>query len=343
MPLTNIALDRICIVMLGAAGDVVHTLPVVTAIKRHSPRSRISWILQPGPASLVKGHPGIDDIILFDRKAGFRGFADLRRELSTRRFDITLAMQSYFKSGLITAMTPSPVKLGFDRRRARDFTWIFNTHSLPPRAERHFQDQYLEFVDELGIPAEPLEWNLGPWPHEVQWRDEFAARFTTPIASVVIGASRPEREWIPERWVEVCKQLHTIHGITPVLVGGRSERELRTEQLIMRDSGVPVVSTLGEPFRNLVSILDVSRLVITLDTGPMHMAVAMNRPTISLFGFSNPKRVGPYRRFHHLIVDEYGDQGEDYPVTPRHRSGRMERISVEQVMERVRMEMSGGG
>jgi heptosyltransferase I len=105
----------------------------------------------------------------------------------------------------------------------------------------------------------------------------------------------------------------------------------------MQKSGVPIVSTLGVPFRQLVSILDASALVVSINTGPMHIAVALDTPTISLNGFGNPKRVGPYRRFHDLMIDEYGDPGEDYPITPKNRTGRMERITVQAVLEKVRL------
>jgi heptosyltransferase I len=334
MPM-DISLDRVCIVMLGAVGDVVHTLPVLSAIKRHHPAAKVSWILQPGPASLVRGHPDPDEIILFHRSRGLKAFAELRRELRERSFTLTLAMQSYFKAGVIAAMTPSPVRLGFDRARARDMTWIFNNRSLPSRPERHFQDQYLEFLDAIGVPAEPLTWNLGPWAEEITWRNQFAAQFHRPIASLVVGASRAEREWVEERWIPVARELYSTFGLMPVVVGGKSEKEASVFERIRQESGVPVHSTLGVPFRQLVSVLDASALVISVNTGPMHIAVALNRPTISLHGFANPKRVGPYRRFHDLMIDAYGDPGEDYPITRINRPGRMQHITVHQVLEKV--------
>ena len=89
------------------------------------------------------------------------------------------------------------------------------------------------------------------------------------------------------------------------------------------------------PLRELVTILDASELVISLDTAPLHMSVALERPVISLMGYNNPKRVGPYRRFHDLIVDAYGEPGEDYPISYAHRLGRMKRITVRDVLDKV--------
>src|SRR5437588_12911789 len=92
--------DRVCIVMMSAVGDAVHVLPLLNALKRHSPSTRLTWVLQPAPAALVRGHPHVDEIILFDRSKGWRGFNDIRRELATRQFDLVIDLQVYFKAGI---------------------------------------------------------------------------------------------------------------------------------------------------------------------------------------------------------------------------------------------------
>ena len=114
--------DNICIVMMSAVGDAVHVLPVINALKRVNPRTRITWVLQPGPATLVRGHRSVDDIIIFNRSAGLAAFTNVRQELAKRRFDLVINLQVYFKAGIVTAMTGAPVRLGFDRARARDMT-----------------------------------------------------------------------------------------------------------------------------------------------------------------------------------------------------------------------------
>jgi len=326
---------RICIVMMSAIGDAVHVLPVVAALKRHDPASVITWILQPGPASLVRGHPYVDEILVFEKSRGVGGLLDIRGELARRSFDLVIDLQVYFKAGLVTSFARAPVKLGFDRARARDLNWLFTTRRIPAHAPQHVQDQYLEFLAALQIPAEPLEWRLGPWPAEESTRSQALASLSRPFAVLVIGATHPEKEWIPERWAEVASALRSDFGLEPVLAGGRSERELATARAIDALAGAPLTSTLGVPLRELVAILDAAELVVSLDTAPLHMSVALDRPVISLMGYNNPKRVGPYRRFHDLIVDAYGDPGEDYPVSYAHRLGRMPRITVRDVLERA--------
>ena len=328
-------MDRIAIVMMSAAGDVVHTLPVVNAIKRHQPSSHLTWVLQPGPATLVQGHPAVDEIVLFDRSRGWRAFTDIRRALGARHFDLVINLQVYFKAGLVTSFTHAPLKLGFDRARARDFNWLFTNRKIPPHPNQHVQDQYFEFLRELGVPWEPVEWKIGPYPDERPWQREFFASADRPTAAIVVATSKPEKDWLPERWAEVADALWHDFGLHPVLVGGRSPRELAAERAILERTEHAPYSALGSGLRKLVGIFDASSLVLSPDTGPLHMAVALDRPVVSLMGYTNPKRTGPYRRFHDLLIDAYGEPGENYPISMENRLGRMPRISVRDVLERV--------
>lgn len=322
--------------LMSAAGDVVHALPLVTALKRHRPSCTVSWVLQPMPATMVRGHPCVDEIVEFDRSLGVRAFTDVRSKLRPYEFDLLIDLQVYFKAGIVTALADATVKLGFDRARARDLNWLFTNRKIPARPIRHVQDQYLEFLEYLAIPYAPLEWNIGPWAAERAWQSEWIAGFERPVAAIVVATSKPEKDWIPERWAAVCDALYSDYGLQPVLVGGRSARELDAERIITERASCPIRSELGSGLRKLISILDASALVLAPDTGPLHMAVAMNRPAISLLGYTNPKRTGPYRRFHDLMIDAYGNKGEQYVATMENRPGRMPRITVDDVLSRVK-------
>ena len=336
MSAANVRLDRVCIVMMSAVGDAVHVLPVVNALKRHRASTHITWVLQPGPATLVRGHPSVDEIVLFDRRKGLAGFLETRRALAARRFDVVINLQVYFKAGLITSFTRAPVKLGFDRARARDFNWLFTNRKIPPHpAGQHVQDQYFEFLTALGVPHEPVEWKLGPWPEERDWQRTFFAPLERPAAAIVVATSKPQKDWLPERWAAVVDALYADYGLQPILVGGRSPRELHAEATILDLARHTPISALGSGLRNLVGLLDGSALVLAPDTGPLHMAVALERPVVSLIGYTNPKRTGPYRRYHDLIVDAYGDPGEDYPLSMETRLDRMPRIAVRDVLDKV--------
>ena len=322
---------------MSAVGDAVHVLPVINALKRVNRGTRITWILQPGPATLVRGHRSVDEIIIFDRSRGLRAFAGIARQLARRRFDLVINLQVYFKAGIVTSFTNAPDKLGFDRARARDMNWLFTNRKIPRRAVQHVQDQYFEFLSVLGVSPEPIEWDLGPWPEERPWQQSFVSSIDRPIASIVAATSKPEKDWPAERWAEIVDALHEDFGMQVVLVGGQSDREVEAERVILTRASHKPRSELGSGLRKLVSILDASSLVLSPDTGPLHMSVALNRPVISLIGYTNPKRTGPYRRFQDLIIDAYGEPGEDYPISMENRPGRMKRIQTRDVLDKIQL------
>jgi heptosyltransferase I len=327
--------ESILIVMMSAIGDAVHVLPVICALKRAWPETRITWVLQGGPASLVRGHPLVDEILVFERKKGIRAFADIRRQLRQRRFDLLLDLQLSFKAGVITWMSGVPERWGFDWKRSKDLNTLFTNRRIPAHPDQHVQDQYFEFLRALGVEPRPVEWQMGPWPGEEAWQQQFYADLDRPAVPLVIATSNPEKDWVPERWAELVDILHEDFRLQPVLAGGRSPRELHIEEVIRTRARHQPVSTLGVPLRQLVGLLHGAAVTISLDTGPMHMSVALDRPVISLMGFNNPKRIGPYHRFRDLIIDSYGDPGEDYPISRAHRKGRMGRITVTDVVDRL--------
>ncbi|HEX5725827.1 MAG TPA: glycosyltransferase family 9 protein [Longimicrobiaceae bacterium] len=328
---------RIAIVMMSAIGDAVHVLPVVNALKRHAPGAHVTWLLQPLPATLVRGHPRVDEIVEVDPSGGLRAYAGLARALRGRRFDLVIDLQVAFKAGLATALLRAPVKLGFDRARARDANWLFTNRRIPPHAPQHVQEQYFEFLRHLGVDPEPPEWRLGPWEHERAWQREFFADFARPAAAINLATSNPDRDWMPERWAAVVDALWERWGVESVLVGGRSPRELELEARVTAAARHRPRSALGSGLRRLVSILDGSALVLALDSAPLHISVALGRPVISLMANADPRRTGPFRRFHDLVVDAYHDPGETAPVSMRRRRRRMGRITVEQVLEKVEL------
>ncbi len=329
--------NRIGIIMMSAAGDAVHTLPIVNALKRNNPSTHITWVLQPVPATLVRGHENVDSIVEFERNRGARAYLDVQRALKQSSLDLVIDLQVYLKAGLVTALAAAPVKLGFDRARARDVNWLFTNSKIPARPVQHVQDQYFEFLYHLGVPHSAPEWELGPWPDEREWQAQWRTQFDRPLAALVIATSKPEKDWLPERWAAVCDALYTDFGVQPVLVGGQSQRELEAERIIMQRASHKPHSALGSGLRKLVSILDASALVIAPDTGPLHMAVALDRPAISLLGYTNPKRTGPYRKFHDLMIDAYADPGEEYAPSMENRPGRMQFITVEDVLGKIEL------
>ena len=333
---------EICIVMLSAIGDAVHVLPVATALKRAWPDTRITWVIQPVPHMLVNGHPAIDDFVLFHRRRGLAGawaFRDLRSQMRGRQFDLLIGLQVYFKAGVITALTPARVKLGFDRSRARDAQWLFTNRRIPFHPQQHVQDQYFEFLRYLGIDPEPVTWDLRLSDDEREAQRRFFAELGRPACAVVVGTSKVEKNWTAAGYARVLEVVDRDHGLRPVIVGGPSTVERRMADDVLSMCKAQVVDTLGNDLRKLTWLLDGSALVISPDTGPLHIARALGTPAVSLFGYTNPKRAGPYRIWEDLVVDGYARHpGEDYPITPAYRDG-MKRVTVERVLDKVSLAM----
>lgn len=333
---------EIAIVMLTAVGDVVHVLPVLNSLRAAWPEARITWIVQPGPGGLVAGHPAVDELILFDRKRGWRAFRDLRAATKNRHFDLVIALQDYLKAGLITALLRADRKLGLDRARARDLNWLFTGEQVAPRARQHTQDQYLEFLEHLGVPAR-LDWSgLGPTEEESARYAPLLPPHDGPTVAMVIGTSRPAKEWPEERYAALIDRLHEELGARSVLVGGRSAREEAAAARIGDLSRHAPLDLREWDLRRVAFLLDQADVVVSPDTGPLHVAVALGTPSVALMGYTNPKRVGPYR-FRDLLIDAYGDPGEEYGVDAGYREGRMERIGGDEVLAKVRLALERYG
>jgi heptosyltransferase I len=333
---------EIAIVMLSALGDAIHTLPVVNALKRQWPEARLTWVIQPVPHALVGGHENVDEFVIFRRRRGsqaWRSFAEISRALNGRHFDLLVNLQVYLKAGLITSIAKADVKLGFDRKRARDMNWLFTTHRIPARPAGHVQDQYFEFLEHLGVDPVPVEWRIRLTDEERSAQRDFFEALHRPVCGVVVGTSKQEKNWAPARYARLVEALEVDHGMQPVLLGGPSSAERAAAETLLSQTGARVVNALADDVRRLLWLVDGCDLVISPDTGPLHLARALDRPVVGLYGYTNPKRYGPYGR-PAQVVDGYARYaGEEYPISAQYRAAGMDRVTVDMVLaavERVR-------
>jgi heptosyltransferase I len=323
-------------VLLTGLGDVVHGLPIANALKRDDPSRRITWVVEPMPAPILRRHPAVDDVVVFEKNRGAAGVVDLWRKLRRRRVDLTLNFNVYFKAVWPTLFSGGPVRVGFDRDRARDLTWLTANVRLPRRRRRHTQDMFLEFLEFLDVEARPLEWRLRPTFDERAEARRFFRRFHRPVAAIVPASANPKKDWVPTRWAGVIDALDRDFGFDTMILGGPSDRERAIVRGILDAAETEPVVAMGDGIRPLLWRLHGSALVVAPDTGPVHVARAMDVPVVGLYGHTNPWRVGPYRRYADLWVDAYTapDEGPD-PSNAVPRLGRMERITVADVLERV--------
>ncbi len=324
---------RVALVRMSAIGDTVHAVPLVASIRAAWPDCHLTWVIQPVPHELMRGRPDVDDFLLFRRELGWRAYADFRRRARDLSFDLVLDVHPCFKAGVVTRSLDAPIRLGYDRARARDLSWLATNRRIPSRAPDHVQDEYFEFLRHLDVPVR-AEWDFHFTEAEHQARRVWVGDDDRPVLALVPRSSRREKDWILERAARVLDVAAGDLGFRTVLVGGASTGELEDAERLSRLCRVPPEVELRYDLRRLAWLLGASDLVVSPDTGPLHLAVALGTPTIGLYGFTDPRRVGPYRRFGDLLIDRYARAGEEHPSRATRR-GNMERIREEDVIRKI--------
>ena len=330
--------EKICIVRTTALGDVVHALSMVNAIKKKHPETHITWLLAPLSYEVVKHQPNIDNFIIFDGKKGITSWLELKKGLKQQRFDLAIIPQVSVRVNMITALIKADIKLGFDVKRARELNWLFTNTKIPHQTPKHVQDQFFEFLDYLGIDHHQPEWNITFTPDELAWQKAFFQNIKKPVISFVIATSDPKKDWPPKGYAAVMDHVDQHLGYQPMVIGGPSKREHAiTDEILSYCHCEPIIA-LEKPVRHTMLQLHGSVLVVAPDTGPLHMAVAMGIPTISLYGASDPRRCGPYKQFQELLINKYANPVEENaPITRKLRPERMQQITPDDVIEKINL------
>ncbi len=292
---------RILIIKPSAIGDVVHCLPVLNLVRTRYPDAHISWLVTPACAGLLERHPQLDEVIRFERRELGKGYKSLRallalfkfaRELRAKQFDLVIDLQGLFRSGWLSWQTRAPYRLGFSS--AREGGWIFYTHRVPTGTkEQHAIERYLTLAQAAGCEREPVEYHFAV-------DDEDRARVAAMVphdryAVLLPGANWETKRWPAERFAALAPVLSERFGVTPVIAGGPDAAPLAA----LLPNAVNLVGKTN--LRELVALIERADLVIANDSGPMHIAAALNRPLVTPFGPTNPVRTGPHRRMKSVV------------------------------------------
>ncbi len=334
---------RVCIVLLSGIGDVVHGLPLANDLKRRRPDIEVVWIAEPAPAQVLKHHPAVDRTIVYRTHSGLEGVRELRAALADVRADLTLNIQRYIKSLWPTVFSGARIRAGLPRSKTRDGIFLAHTHVLREGPWKHSQELFLDFRWALGVPRdEPVTWGIRFSEEEREEQRAFFSRLDhRPRAALVVGSANPKKDWPAERSAALADALAAEHGYQVLLIGGPSESERRLADVVLRTAEHAPLDCLGDSVRRLSWLIDGSDLVVSPDTGPLHIAHALEVPVIGLFGHTNPARVGPYARFRDLVVDRYTEPGDEPdPSGYLPRDDRMDTITVDDVLEKVEVARS---
>lgn len=338
---------RLCLVRLSAIGDTCHTVPVVRAIQDAWPDTEITWIIGRVEHSLMAGLEGVRFAVL-DKALGWRGYVALRRSITDRRFPLLLHMHASQRANLASLCVRSPIRLGFDRARARDGQYWFCNRHLPARSDRHVMDGLFEFAEALGIEHDRPRWDI---PVDDRDREFAASEIDAGSATLIISPCtgqrfRNFRNWRAERYAAIADYAHERFGATILLTGGNTELERSYGEEISRLAACPVRNLIGRStLKQLLCLIERATVVLCPDSGPAHMATAVGTPVVGLYASSNRFRTGPWAS-QHLVVDKYPEAvreefGRDVSEIRWGRRVRspdvMDRIGIEDVRAKLDM------
>jgi heptosyltransferase-1 len=299
-PLTNP--QRILIVLNGAIGDVVRALPLLGRIRRGWPDAHIAWAIEPKSASILDGHPWLNETILYDRRRAPWSFVPFLKRVREGRFDLAIDLQRHLKSGIIAMVSGARERIGFSAQNTKELNHWFSTRHIEPQPEMRLKLlQYQAFGDALGLPASPIEFGLSASMAEQERARDFLKDASAPRLGVILGSSWPSRIYFPKSIAEVIRGVcapDRLNGngpaLFPVLLGGADETALASE--VMRGlGGVAALNLAGETsLRDLIAIFSQCDAAFGPDSGPMHIAAAVGCPVVSLWGATSPQRSAPW-------------------------------------------------
>jgi lipopolysaccharide heptosyltransferase I len=305
MDLARREFQRILIIKPSSLGDVAHALPVLNGLRHRYPHARISWLIATGCRELLEGHPQIDELIPFDRKRYGQMAGSLRisgefmefvAALRRRRFDLVIDLQGLFRSGFLAWASGARTRIGF--ARAREFAWLFYSDRIPPGdPDEHAVVRYYRVAPMLGFDDVPIEFRLGvPAEARVKAESLLADAGVGPgerFALVTPGARWETKIWPAGKIAEVCEHIYRAWGLKIVLAGGPGE--MPDCRAVAAAAGVPTGNVCGRTsLRDLVALIDASSVLVSNESGPMHVAVALGRPVAGVVGPTNPSRNGPF-------------------------------------------------
>ncbi len=333
---------NILIIKMSALGDVMHALPCAHALRELFPQAKISWLVHPQFSTFVPEPPIVDEVIYFDKKGfsklSFIGklqeFRRMRNLLRSKKFDLVLDLQGLFKSAVMAWLTGCPHKYGYNDMREGSGYISKAVHGANDK--EHIVQQYLDVIRFLGAD---IEEPVFPMPNLDKEKEEMEKILQTSLAGVssenrivlVPGAGWVTKEWPVEYFITLAKEL-IARGNSIVLIGGPAEIEKgkAIETALPSDKVCNLVGKTN--LRQLAATMSLVGVVISGDTGPVHIAAAMGAKIIALFGASSGHRAGPYGKNVQIISTTEKCAPCFKRVCPL-KKNCMEKISVEQVLK----------
>ncbi len=326
----------ILIILMGSLGDVARGLCLVSHIKAQLPQSRLTWLVEPKWAELVRLNHQIDRMIIFKRAWRVSAIWQLFKDLRQERFDLTLDLQRILKSGFFSLLSGAARRIGFHRRNAKEFNWVFNNEHIG-----YFSDDlpkiqhYLKFTEYLGLPQpDNLEFGLSSLGVK-DTAPGVIAKMAQPFVALVLGTSWKTKNWYYEGYLDLVRQILSDYSLKIVLVGDQTQQTLSTKLIKTIDS-LELLSLVGKTtLPELIALLKAAVAGVGPDSGPGHLAAAVHTPFVTLFGPTSAQRTAPYG-CENLVVTADMDCAPCYRKNcPDRNTECMVSIQADAVMEKL--------
>ena len=302
---------NILIVKLSAIGDVIHTLPSLSALRRLYPGAHITWVVEEAAADLILGHPHLDEVLVSRRKSWLKDFQSGKvaatlhevwsfvRRLRSRRYDLVIDFHGLLKSAVVVFLSGGKRKLGYDSWQ--EMSGLFLNEKIPEDMNKHAVDRYLDFLRYLGADVGKAEFVLpltdGTREQARRLLDQYQLVEKSYIAVNPV-AFWETKLWDNGKFAQLADAIRDQLKLDVIFTGnnGRDAADILSR---MKGKGINLGGKTSLPV--LAEICKSARAVITTDSGPMHLAAAVGTPVVALFGSTDPARTGPYGEGHTVI------------------------------------------
>lgn len=289
---------RIVLIKPSALGDIMHSLPVLSALRRRYPQAHIAWVVNRLYVPLLAGHPDLDEVVPFDRNvtrqglfSSLAGLSRFWKLLRHKNYDLAIDLQGLLRTGLMTFATGAKRRIGLKSAR-EGATWFYN-ETVDDRDIAHAVDRYWRVAEVLDADQAPKSFHVPLADDARRWAEELLHGQPRPWVAVGVGSRWLTKRWPPEHFARLADRALQRFGGTAIFVGAPDEADLAARSAAMmtgRHLDVTGKTTLPQ----LAALLNVSDLMLANDTGPLHVAVALGRPVVAPYTCTKVSRTGPY-------------------------------------------------
>jgi heptosyltransferase I len=291
--------SRVCIIKPSSLGDVIHAMPILAALRKRWPAAHLAWVVNRPFQGVLQGHPDLDELIVYNRGGkgldplGSTGSVGLFRRLNRARFDLTIDLQGLLRSALMTAATRAKVRVGVADAR-EGARWFYTDLVDAPRLGLHAVERVQRVAGALDADASKPRFNLPIGETDRRWARQILAGVRSPRIVLNVGARWETKRWPPAHFAAIGRRASQELGAGLIAVGSAADRPL-VDQLVRALGPVPLLDLCGRTsLIELAALAAESDLVISNDTGPLHLAAAAGARVVGIYTCTSPKLTGPF-------------------------------------------------